>query len=155
MPDRASCGRRGHPLALKTCFAFGGFESIYLSIYCFALPWFCCAFSGFEDAVSAPRLWTKWPSLGRPSRWGSAVLAPWPYVIAVMRAQTPWAGIVMGCCCFGTRPNIAVLHRLPLRPWTSFAIRLLVFASYSPRSLRRQDHCAVSTRSALREGPKH
>ena len=33
MPDRASCGRTGHPLGLKTCFAFSGFESIYLSIY--------------------------------------------------------------------------------------------------------------------------
>ena len=39
MPDRASCGRRGHPLALKTCFAFSGFESIYLYLFYLLL---CC-----------------------------------------------------------------------------------------------------------------
>ena len=170
MPDRASCGRRGHPLALKTCFAFSGFESIYLSIallypgfalllavskmlfrhhvsgrigrplglnpagvlpfrnharqsllrtkwpplglekpalllavsslslsiylsiYCFALPWFCFAFSGFEDAVSAPRLWTNWPSLGLASCWGSAVSQPCP-TQSLLRTKWPPLGL--------------------------------------------------------------
>ena len=37
----------------------------------------------------------------------------------------------------------AALRRLPLLPWTSFAIRFLVFALYSPRSLPWQDLCAT------------
>ena len=37
----------------------------------------------------------------------------------------------------------AALRRLPLRPWTSFAIRIPVFALYSPRSLHRMDLCAT------------
>ena len=61
-----------------------------LSIYCFALPWFCFAFSGFEDAVSAPRLWRNWPSLGLESCWGSAVSQPCPTEPLADDVATPW-----------------------------------------------------------------
>ena len=39
--------------------------------------------------------------------------------------------------------KFAVLHRLPSRPWTGFAIRRLVFALYSPGSFRRLDRRAT------------
>ena len=51
----------------------------------------------------------------------------------------PWVWILLGFRCFGTMPIRAILHRLPLRSWPSFAIRLLVFALYFPRSVRRLD----------------
>ena len=65
-------------------------SSLSLSIYCFALPWFCFAFRGFEDAVSAPRLWTNWPSLGLESCWGSAVSQPCPTEPLADEVATPW-----------------------------------------------------------------
>ena len=37
---------------------------------CQGLPWFCFAFNGFPDAVSAARLGTKWPPLALESCWG-------------------------------------------------------------------------------------
>ena len=55
---------------------------------CQGLPWFCFAFNGFPDAVSAARLGTKWLPLGLESCWGCLV----SLVVAMC-----WGFFVCGC----------------------------------------------------------
>ena len=112
--------RIGHPLDLNPAgvplFRNHALRTLFRNLLCLS----CFAFTGFEGAVWVPCLKPHWPALGLESCWGSAVSEP---------------------CA--TMPNIAVLRSLPLRSWTRFAIRLLVFALYSPRRVRRLDLCAT------------
>ena len=55
---------------------------------CQGLPWFCFAFNGFPDAVSAARLGTKWLPFGLESCWG--------FLVSLVVAMC-WGFFVCGC----------------------------------------------------------
>ena len=99
------------------------------------------AFSWFEGAETAPGPQSYWPPLGLESCWGSAVSEPCPRRCFCSRTITSRLAKCFASICFAACPT--VLRNGPCRSllypdscWTSFPIRLLVFALNSSRSFR-------------------
>ena len=91
------------------------------------------AFSWFEGAETAPGPQSYWPPLGLESCWGSAVSEPCPRRCFCSRTITSRLAKCFASICFAACPT--VLRNGPCRSllypdscWTSFPIRLLVFA---------------------------
>ena len=99
------------------------------------------AFSWFEGAETVPGPQSYWPPLGLESCWGSAVSEPCPRRCFCSRTITSRLAKCFASICFAACPT--VLRNGPCRSllypdscWTSFPIRLLVFALNSSRSFR-------------------
>ena len=99
------------------------------------------AFSWFEGAETAPGPQSYWPPLGLESCWGSAVSEPCPRRCFCSRTITSRLAKCFASICVAACPT--VLRNGPCRSllypdscWTSFPIRLLVFALNSSRSFR-------------------
>ena len=138
------------------CIAFYAFYALH-----------CLLFNGPKILFREHLCAGIWHRLGLQSCWASSVSQPCPTALHTARtsnlqpvptsfrpsmhllslfllvSKMPFRHLICNAVATPLGLNLAVLHRLPSRPWTGFAIRLLVFALSSPGSFRRLDHRAT------------